>query len=105
MNKRGRRHEKMPVSSRFTRRRRQPKVGATDAEDVADTIADMRREVVEDLVASHIPERAYAEQWDAEGLAETWAVGDNYEWTAFEDFPTWASDKGLNHMNDPISRL
>ena len=40
-----------------------------DAEDVADTIADMRREVVEDLVASHIPERAYAEQWDAEGLA------------------------------------
>ena len=40
-----------------------------DAEDVAETVTDMRREVVEGLVASHIPERAYAEQWDAEGLA------------------------------------
>ena len=40
-----------------------------DAEDVAETVADMRREVVEGLVAHHIPEKAYAEQWDAEGLA------------------------------------
>jgi preprotein translocase subunit SecA len=40
-----------------------------DAEDVAETVADMRHEVVEALVASHIPEKAYAEQWDAEGLA------------------------------------
>ena len=40
-----------------------------DAEDVAETVADMRREVVEDLVAHHIPEKAYAEQWDADGLA------------------------------------
>ncbi|MDA1100729.1 MAG: preprotein translocase subunit SecA [Proteobacteria bacterium] len=40
-----------------------------DAVDVADTVADMRREVVEGLVAKHIPEKAYAEQWDAEGLA------------------------------------
>ncbi len=40
-----------------------------DAEDVAETVADMRREVVDDLVAHHIPEKAYAEQWNAEGLA------------------------------------
>jgi len=39
-----------------------------DAEDVADTVADMRREVIGDLVARHIPEKAYAEQWDAAGL-------------------------------------
>jgi preprotein translocase subunit SecA len=38
------------------------------AADVADTVADMRHEIVADLVARHIPERAYAEQWDAEGL-------------------------------------
>jgi len=38
------------------------------AVEVDETIADMRREVVEDLVARHIPERAYAEQWDAPGL-------------------------------------
>ena len=38
------------------------------ADDVGDQIADMRREVVEELVARHIPEKAYAEQWDAVGL-------------------------------------
>ncbi|MFC1604395.1 chitobiase/beta-hexosaminidase C-terminal domain-containing protein [Planctomycetota bacterium] len=43
--------------------------------------------------------------WDAEGLAETWAVGNNFELTAFEDFPTWSSTPGLNHMSDPVSRL
>jgi len=43
--------------------------------------------------------------WDAEGLAETWAVGNNFELTAFEDFPTWSSTPGLNHISDPISRL
>ncbi len=43
--------------------------------------------------------------WDAEGLAETWAVGNNFELTAFEDFPTWSSTPGLNHMSDPVSRM
>ncbi|HYM31269.1 MAG TPA: preprotein translocase subunit SecA [Candidatus Cybelea sp.] len=41
-----------------------------EAPDVADTIADMRDEVVANLVARHIPEKAYAEQWDTEGLRE-----------------------------------
>jgi preprotein translocase subunit SecA len=40
------------------------------ADDVSDQIADMREQVVEDLVARHIPEKAYAEQWDAAGLTE-----------------------------------
>ena len=39
-----------------------------DASDVADTITDMRHDVIVDLVAEHIPEKAYAEQWDGEGL-------------------------------------
>jgi preprotein translocase subunit SecA len=38
------------------------------ADDVSDQIAQMREEVVEDLVSRHIPEKAYAEQWDAAGL-------------------------------------
>jgi preprotein translocase subunit SecA len=38
------------------------------ADDVADEIADFREQVVEDLVSRHIPEKAYAEQWDAAGL-------------------------------------
>ncbi len=39
-----------------------------DASDVADTIADMRHDVIADLVVEHIPEKAYAEQWDGAGL-------------------------------------
>ncbi len=38
------------------------------ADDVADQIADMREQIVDELVARHIPEKAYAEQWDAAGL-------------------------------------
>ena len=38
------------------------------SEDVSDQIADFREEVVEMLVERHIPEKAYAEQWDAQGL-------------------------------------
>ncbi|MBV9992409.1 MAG: preprotein translocase subunit SecA [Alphaproteobacteria bacterium] len=38
------------------------------ADDVSDQIAQMREEVVEELVSRHIPEKAYAEQWDAAGL-------------------------------------
>ena len=37
-------------------------------ENVNETVSDMRREVIEELVKRHIPENAYAEQWDAEGL-------------------------------------
>jgi preprotein translocase subunit SecA len=40
------------------------------AETVADTIRDMRAEVVEDLVAKHIPEKSYPEQWNGPGLEE-----------------------------------
>jgi preprotein translocase subunit SecA len=39
-------------------------------EDVAETVADMRHAFVEDLVGKHVPEHAYAEQWDVAGLKE-----------------------------------
>jgi preprotein translocase subunit SecA len=37
---------------------------------VQETVADMRFDVVESLVAKHIPEKAYPEQWDTAGLKE-----------------------------------
>src|SRR5207237_9165793 len=37
-------------------------------ENVAGTIADMRHAVIDDLVAKHVPENAYPEQWDTPGL-------------------------------------
>ncbi|NBC21412.1 MAG: preprotein translocase subunit SecA [Alphaproteobacteria bacterium] len=39
-----------------------------EAEDVSETISDMREEVLEHIVATTMPEKAYAEQWDIEGL-------------------------------------
>lgn len=41
-----------------------------DATDLTETVTDMRHEVIDMLVTKHIPERAYAEQWDAAGLKE-----------------------------------
>lgn len=40
------------------------------AKDVAETVRDMRHEVIENMVEKHIPEKAFAEHWDAEGLKE-----------------------------------
>jgi preprotein translocase subunit SecA len=40
------------------------------AETVNEDINDMRHQVIEDMVAAHIPEKAYAEQWDMAGLHE-----------------------------------
>jgi len=37
-------------------------------DDVSETVTAMRHEVIDELVKRHIPENAYAEQWDAEGL-------------------------------------
>ena len=39
-------------------------------ENVTETIADMRHEVISDLVSLRIPEKVYPEQWDVDGLAE-----------------------------------
>ena len=39
-------------------------------EAVDETVADMRHSVIDELVAKHIPENAYPEQWDVAGLDE-----------------------------------
>ena len=41
-----------------------------DGENLGETTAEMRQDVVEDLVAKHIPENAYAEQWEVAELKE-----------------------------------
>src|SRR5262245_4481983 len=38
--------------------------------NVAETVADMRKEVVDTLVGKYVPENAYPEQWDTKGLKE-----------------------------------
>ncbi len=39
-------------------------------ETVGEVVADMRHTVLDDLVAKHVPEHAYPEQWDVAGLRE-----------------------------------
>ncbi len=62
-----------------------------DGEAIQDVVTDMRHDVVEDLVARHIPERAYPEQWDTEGLQEE--VGKLLNL----DLPVkdWAAEEGI----------
>jgi preprotein translocase subunit SecA len=39
-------------------------------EVIADVVGDMRHTAIDDLVAKHVPENAYPEQWDTPGLRE-----------------------------------
>src|SRR4029079_18021897 len=60
-------------------------------ETVTDTVADMRHEVIDDLVSKHIPEKAYPEQWDVQGLKEPVASVLGLE-LPLED---WAKEEGI----------
>jgi preprotein translocase subunit SecA len=46
------------------------RVDLMKSDSVADMVADMRHDFVDDVVAKHVPEHAYAEQWDVAGLKE-----------------------------------
>lgn len=62
------------------------------SEDLTDTLTDMRNQVVEDLVATHIPHRAYPQDWDAEGMsAEAIRIfGRDF------DLTTWIGEEGID---------
>jgi preprotein translocase subunit SecA len=60
-------------------------------ETVSETVADMRRQVVEELVAKHIPENAFAEQWDTAGLREQFKMIFDMDVPVEE----WAAEEGI----------
>ena len=39
-----------------------------EAEDVSETVQDMRHQVIDDLVDAHAPPKSYPDQWDVKGL-------------------------------------
>jgi len=41
-----------------------------EATDLSQIVTEMRHDTVEDLVARHLPPKAYADQWDVDGLDE-----------------------------------
>ena len=45
-----------------------------DAEEIADAIAEIREDVVDDLVAEYIPPESIEDQWDIEGLEQALAT-------------------------------
>ena len=61
-------------------------------EDLSDTVEDMRHEVIEDIVAKHIPEKAYPEQWDTINLQH------EIRETLNLDLPVvqWANEDGID---------
>jgi preprotein translocase subunit SecA len=60
-------------------------------ETVTETIASMRNELIDQLIEKHIPEKAYAEQWDVEGLKKDIQQNLNI------DVPVdqWAKEEGI----------
>jgi preprotein translocase subunit SecA len=70
------------------------------SEDLSETVDDMRFDVVEDLVAHAIPDKAYPEQWAVEELHE--AVREHLNL----DIPVadWAKEEGIDeeHIRERI---
>ncbi len=60
-------------------------------DDVSDVIEDFRYQVCEDMITTHIPKKAYAEQWDIKGLTQ--AAKDNLAMDI--PFDKWAEEEGI----------
>ena len=60
-------------------------------DDVSDVIEDFRHQCCEDLIEEYVPKKAYAEQWDIDGLTEK-----AKETLAMEiPFADWAKEEGI----------
>jgi preprotein translocase subunit SecA len=66
-----------------------------DGENLSETIAEMRQDVIDDLVTKHIPANAYAEQWDMEGMKEAIRTSLNLDLPVDE----WAAEEGIDEEN------
>ena len=62
-----------------------------NSDNLSDTIEEMRHSVIDDMIAAHIPPRAYPEQWDIEGLSN------QINLTFNKDLPVqeWANEEGI----------
>ena len=75
-------------------------------EDVTDVIEDLRHEVCETLIATYVPKKAYAEQWDIDTLTTK-----SREILAMDlPFKEWAGEEGiadeemLQRMKDTVDQ-
>ncbi|MDB5507507.1 MAG: SecA [Devosia sp.] len=63
-----------------------------DAEDVAETIGEMRHELIDQIVAAAVPPRSYPEQWNTDLLIEQAKTYFNIDLPAKE----WAEEDGMD---------
>ncbi|SFJ45884.1 preprotein translocase subunit SecA [Aerobium aerolatum] len=63
-----------------------------DGGNLSGTVADMRQDVIDDMIAKFIPETAYAEQWDLDGLKEAVVTNLNLDLPVHE----WAAEEGID---------
>lgn len=63
-----------------------------ETEDLSEIIADMRNDVIDDLIDTYMPPKSYADQWDTQGLYA--AVIENLNL----DLPiiAWAAEEGVD---------
>jgi len=67
------------------------RIGIMAEDDVSETVRDLRHQVIDELVARHIPEKAYAEEWNTAELKEA------VEGVFGLDLPVdkWAEEEGI----------
>ena len=67
------------------------RIGIMKGEEISETVDDLRHDIIGELISKHIPENAYAEQWDAAGLRE------RLREAVAVDFPVedWAKEEGI----------
>ena len=63
-----------------------------EADDLSESIRDMRHQVIDDLVAEFMPKRAYADQWETEEFEKraTHCLGEHYP------IKEWAEEEGVD---------
>jgi preprotein translocase subunit SecA len=73
-----------------------------ESTDLSDIITEMRHDTIDDLIARHLPPKAYAEQWDIVGLKE------RVQSILGLDLPieTWAAEEGIadEEIKDRINK-
>ncbi|VTO19040.1 preprotein translocase subunit SecA [Brevundimonas vancanneytii] len=64
-----------------------------DSEDLSELVADFRNDAINDLVERYMPPKAYAEQWDIDGLDE------KVKSTLGLELPLhdWAAEEGVSN--------
>ncbi len=63
-----------------------------EAHDLSEEVRDMRHDVVDDLVAEHIPPKAYPDQWDMSGLYAQVIQNFNLDLPIIE----WGKEEGVD---------